>query len=54
MTIAKGTLPLALFGLLLDRMGLSVLLVSSGLGLASMVALLALHSPGNAERAPAL
>lgn len=72
LTIAKGTLPLALFGpagyglrtgvlsvparvaqagapllfgLLLDRVGLGVLLVSSGLGLASTVALLALHAP---------
>ncbi len=81
LTIAKGTLPLALFGpagyglrtgvlsvparvaqagapllfgLLLDRVGLGMLLVSSGLGLASTVALLALRSPGSAERAPVL
>ena len=72
LTIAQGTLPLALFGptgyglragilsvparvaqagapllfgLLLDRVGLGVLAVSSGLGLASTVALLALHTP---------
>ena len=72
LTIAQGTLPLALFGpagyglragvlsvparvaqagapllfgLLLDRIGLSVLAVSSGLGLASTVALLALRAP---------
>ena len=72
LTIAQGTLPLALFGptgyglragvlsvparmaqagapllfgLLLDRIGLGVLAVSSGLGLASTVALLALRTP---------
>lgn len=74
LTIAKGTLPLALFGptgyglrtgllsvparvmqagaplafgLLLDRVGLGVLAVSSGLGLASTAALLALRTPCN-------
>lgn len=72
LTIAKGTLPLALFGpagyglrtgvlsvparvaqagaplafgLLLDRVGLGVLAVSTGLGLASTVALLVLQGP---------
>jgi len=80
LTIAKGTLPLALFGpagyglrtgvlsvparvaqagapllfgLLLDRVGLGVLLVSSGLGLASTVALLALQASRTAVRQPA-
>ncbi len=79
LTIAKGTLPLALFGpagyglrtgllsvparvaqagapllfgLLLDQVGVGVLLASSGLGLASTAALLALRPPGNTERAP--
>ncbi len=77
LTIAKGTLPLALFGpagyglrtgvlsvparvaqagapllfgLLLDKVGLGVLLVSSGLGLASTAALLALQAPRTAVR----
>lgn len=72
LAIAKGTLPLALFGpadyglrtgvlsvparvaqagasllfgLLLDQVGLGVLLVSSGLGLASTGALLSLGAP---------
>lgn len=80
LTIAKGTLPLALFGpsgyglrtgvlsvparvaqagapllfgLLLDWVGLGVLLVSSGLGLASTVALLALQASRTAVRQPA-
>ncbi len=80
LTIAKGTLPLALFGpagyglrtgvlsvparvaqagapllfgLLLDRVGLGVLLVSSGLGLASTAALLALQAPGTSVRGSA-
>jgi len=51
--VAQAGAPL-LFGLLLDRVGLGVLLVSSGLGLASTVALLALRSPDSAERAPIL
>jgi len=72
LTIAKGTLPLALFGpagyglrtgllsaparvaqaaapllfgFLIDRVGTGALAVSAGLGLASTVALLALHTP---------
>jgi len=80
LTIAKGTLPLALFGpagyglrtgvlsvparvaqagapllfgLLLDRVGLGVLLVSSGLGLASTAALLALQAPRTSVRGSA-
>lgn len=78
LTIAKGTLPLAvfgptgyglrtgllsaparvaqagaplLFGLLLDRVGLGVLAVSAGLGLASTAALLALRVPKPSMRA---
>ena len=79
LTIAKGTLPLALFGptgygfrtgllsaparvaqaaapllfgLLLDRVGVGVLALSAGLGLASTVALLALRPP-HAQPCPA-
>lgn len=79
LTIAKGTLPLALFGpagyglrtgllsaparvaqagapllfaLLLDRVGLGVLALSSGLGLASTAALLALRTPRRASAPP--
>ena len=78
LTIAKGTLPLVLFGpagyglrtgllsvparvaqagapllfgLLLDQVGLGVLLVSSGLGLASTAALLTLQAPRIAKSA---
>ena len=80
LTIAKGTLPLALFGpagyglrtgllsaparvaqagapllfgFLLDRVGLGVLVVSAGLGLASAAALLALRVPHNLAPSPA-
>lgn len=42
--VAQAGAPL-LFGLLLDRVGLGVLLVSSGPGLASTAALLALQAP---------
>ncbi len=80
LTIAKGTLPLALFGpagyglrsgilsvpthvaqagapllfgLMLDRIGLGVLVLSAGLGLASTAALRALNtSPGSAAGTP--
>ena len=79
LTIAKGTLPLALFGptgyglrtgllsvparvaqagapllfgLLLDRVGLGVLVLSTALGLASMAALLALRARPHAPACP--
>ena len=77
LTIAKGTLPLALFGsagyglrtgllsaparvaqagapllfgFLLDRIGLGLLALSTGLGIASAASLLALHAPRAASR----
>ncbi len=77
LTIAKGTLPLALFGpagyglrtgllsaparvaqagapllfgFLLDRLGVGVLVLSAGLGLASLAALLAVPMPARATR----
>ena len=50
--VAQAGAPL-LFGLLLDRVGLGVLLVSSGLSLASTAALLALRAPRTAVRGSA-
>jgi len=49
--VAQAGAPL-LFGLLLDRVGLSVLALSSGLGLASTAALLALRAPRCASMRP--